>query len=164
MSNEKLKEKKKKAREKAVKEKVLRRRLAIREDQKKIDEDRFRDQQIDELANGKQKPYRKPQNVVEDASTKDAKIIAQLERNMKLLEALEQEQLEEEASRTTVNDQLEAEGHLTMKQKMDALHQKALEMTGNAQPLAEATEEYEKENSVVQHIEKEIDQENEKNN
>ncbi len=160
MSNQKLKEKKKKAREKAVKEKVLRRRLAIREDQKKIDEDRLRDQQIDELENGKQKPYRKPQNVPQDTSAKDAKILAQLERNMKLLEALEKEQLEEEASRTTVNDQLEAEGHLTMKQKMDALHQKALEMTGNAEPLAEATKQYEEENSVVQHIEKEIDQEN----
>jgi hypothetical protein len=160
MSNQKLNEKKKKAREKAVKEKVSRRRLAIREDQKKIEQDRLRDQQIDELANGKQKPYRKPQNAPENTSAKDAKIIAQLERNMKLLEALEKEQLEEEASREAVNDQLEAEGHLTMKQKMDALHQKALEMTGNAEPLAEATKQYEEENYAVQHIEKEIDQKN----
>lgn len=157
MTNKKLNEKKKKAREKAVKEKVLRRRLAIREDQKKIEQDRLRDLQIDELANGKQKPYRNPKSVPVNTSAKDAKIIAQLERNMQLLEALEKEQQEEEASRASVNDQLEAEGHLTMKQKMDALHQKALEMTGNAQPLAEATEQYEKENSVVQHIEKEIE-------
>lgn len=148
MANQKQKEKKKKQREKEVKEKLAHRRQMILTERKKVQEQQLRELEAEEIIHGKPKPFRRLVNVTEDEAAKRARVTSQLERNLKLLEALEREYDEEQAAREQVNEDLESQGHMTMKEKMDALHQKALELTGNAQPLAEATAEYEKEKEI----------------
>ena len=57
---------------------------------------------------------------------------------MEILRNLEQEYEREQASRKEINDRLESEGYMTMKDKMDALHEKALKMQRVADDLEEA--------------------------
>ena len=123
MVNQKLKDKKKKLREK----------------------EQLKELEVQEIMHGKPKPFRRPKEIAPEEAEKRARVTSQLERNLKLLEALEKEYEEEQAAREQINEDLESQGHKTMKEKMDALHQKALEITGKAGPLAEATAEYEKE-------------------
>jgi lipoate-protein ligase A len=57
------------------------------------------------------------------------------------LKNLEQEYENEQSNRKNINDKLESEGYKTMKEKMDALHEKALSMEKVANDLAEAASE-----------------------
>ena len=65
-----------------------------------------------------------------------AKAVAnKLQRNLEILKALEAEYDTEQANRKTLNDKLESEGYNTMKDKMAALHEKALKMKEVAEKI-----------------------------
>ena len=114
MSNKKLVERKKKKKEAKAKETVLHKREKIRErakTEKKI-------AKAEKKTRTKLVPYVRP--VIKPEY--DEQIMAQLQRNIEILEALEQEYLKEQADKKALNEQLEAEGHHTLGDKMEALN------------------------------------------
>lgn len=161
MATKKQQEKKKKAREREVHAKLLRRREAARAERKLAEEEERQRQIVEEFAQGKSQPIISDKSKEAQRDAAKARAVSdQLKKNLEMLEALEREHELEQRRRAELNKELEQEGFKSIKEKMDALHQKALEMTGNAEALAEAQEEYaaqqkEKENVVV-----EIEEEN----
>ena len=125
MDTQKQKEKKKKKREKIAKQRVLFKREEIRKFRK---EEEIK-QKLEKDLSPRQIPFvndplvRESQEKARVDRTKE-----QIEHNMKLLEALEQEYDAEQALRNEVNSDLESEGHMTMKDKLDALQKKAIEI------------------------------------
>jgi NADH pyrophosphatase NudC (nudix superfamily) len=140
MASQRQKEKKKKERQKASKAKVLVRREQLRKDRKEAAEEQRKEKEAHAIIHGRQKPFVKTKTTEFDPLTEISSIKDMLENNLKILEALEQEYDAEQAARADVNEKLEAEGHMSMREKMDALHQKALEITGKAEELAAAKE------------------------
>lgn len=139
MATKKQQEQKKKQRERESYQKVLRRREGMRLSRKLAENEELQRQEIELLAHGKLKPIiRDPIQAAEINAIRDQTITEKLKRNLEILEALEQEYDEENARRTAVNEKLEAEGFISMREKMDALHQKALEITGKSEELAAA--------------------------
>lgn len=162
MANQKQKDKKKKERERLVKARVLVRRETLRKERKKEKEDQQRFEEAQAIMHGKPMPIIKNPEVAAQREAVRAQAVSdRLKQNLEILEALEREYEAEQAARAEMNDKLESEGHKTMREKMDALHQKALVMTGKAQALANAQEEYaaqhsENESAGHQNIEEEI--------
>jgi hypothetical protein len=107
MANKKLKEKKKKAREKLARARVLHRR-DLKRKKDKIEAE-MRAEEMKKMP--KMEPYMKDE-------TKKRKTQEQLEHNMKILEALEEEYEKEKAGRQDANDQLEAEGFQTLEERI----------------------------------------------
>jgi len=126
------KEKKKKNREKKVIEKLSKKRDLLRKERKAVEIQRRQEEESQNLVHGKLKPivndYQKAEKV---KANKEQSALSQLEKNLKILEALENEYDREASMRNEVNKSLESEGHLTMSEKMDALHKKALEIAKN---------------------------------
>lgn len=116
---------KKKKREKVAKERVLRRREQMRAVRKA---DAAKERLERELSPKTMPIINDPliREMREKARVDAAK--AQIEKNLELLKALEEEHDKEQALRQQVNEDLEAEGHISMKDKLDALHKKALAM------------------------------------
>lgn len=114
---------KKKKREKVAKQRVLRRREQMRAVRK---EDAAKERLERELSPKMMPIVNDPliREMREKARVDSAK--AQIEKNLELLKALEEEYDKEQALRQQVNEDLEAEGHMSMKDKLDALHKKAL--------------------------------------
>jgi hypothetical protein len=133
MSNQKQKDRKKKERERKAKLKVRMKREQLRKEakEKKVQEDQWDAEYAASV--GKQKPWRKPQSEEELAEREehDREIMQKLQANIEILKALEAEYEKEQAARQELNDRLEAEGHGTVKEKMDALHKHALEQQGH---------------------------------
>jgi hypothetical protein len=141
MNSEKLKQKKKKDRERAAKAKVLAKREVIRKERKTAIQDYAKEKEAHEIVHGKQMPIiTNPQKLAEREALHAKEVAEKLKKNLEILEALEKEYEEEESRRAAMNESLEAEGHKTMREKMDALHKKALEMTGKAEEYAKAFE------------------------
>jgi hypothetical protein len=116
---------KKKKREKIAKERVLRRREQMRAVRKE-DERKAR---LERELSPKQMPIVNDplvREMREKARVDAAK--AQIEKNLELLKAIEEEYDKEHALREQVNKDLESEGHVSMKDKLDALHKKAMAM------------------------------------
>jgi hypothetical protein len=67
----------------------------------------------------------KPIPIINDEAKRDAAIKARLERNLKILEALEKEYQQEQAQRKEVNAKLEGEGAMTLKEKLEYLNKMA---------------------------------------
>jgi hypothetical protein len=167
MTSKKQKERKKKNREKIAKDRVLRRRETLRKQRKQAMEEKLNELQAEENAFGKQKPFVKNDasalnEVVSVEKEKRAEELnSKLEHNLKILEALEEEYDRESETRKEINQKLENEGHMTMKEKMDALHQKALELEGIAGQMERAQKEFDEQNDgsivdaeVVQDVQK----------
>lgn len=122
---------KKKEREKEVKAKLLRRWLAKKQKDK---EQAAWEAKLEAETNPnpvKRKPFRKgdPANIegtpeFTAEQVKQADIKAKLEHNLAILRALEKEYQDEQRAKLDVNQSLEAEGHIDMKSKLDALQQK----------------------------------------
>lgn len=114
---------KKKNREKIAKQRVLRRREQMRAIRK---EDAAKERLERELSPKLMPIVNDPlvREMREKSRIDSAK--AQIEKNLELLKALEEEYDKEQALRQQVNEDLEAEGHMSMKDKLDALHKKAL--------------------------------------
>lgn len=148
MTSKKQKEKKKKEREKIAKSRILRRREALRKERKELNMEQQQEKQAEQSAYGKPQPFIKNDssdlnNILQenkDASKEGLK--EKLEHNLKILEALEQEYEAETSQRKEINQKLENEGFMTMKEKMDALHRKALEIEGKATDLDAAQKEF----------------------
>jgi len=128
MSKKKLQEKKKKARERRAKAKVLKARAKKRAEAKHEREVA----KIDRKYSEKPQPYLKPetrlrinQEQAEADRQKDEEIKKQLEHNVKILKALEEEYLAEQEARKQANESLEAEGHETLQEKLDVLAKRA---------------------------------------
>jgi hypothetical protein len=120
--SKKQQERKKKNREKIARARVLARRKHIRDTMKKEKQDQIRFETEYELKNGKQKPFVK--NIdPEQEKIKSENIKNKLERNMKLLEALEQEYIREQKEREE-NTKL-TEG-MDLKEKIKTIAEKNL--------------------------------------
>ena len=114
---------KKKEREREVAEKLYRRRVAKA---KKAKEDQKLDMEAVRTLM-KKKPFRKPRNPEEAEAMRlhDEEIHKKIEHNLEILKALEEEYHREQAMRKQVNDQLEAQGHLTPEAKFNAIQEQA---------------------------------------
>jgi hypothetical protein len=139
----KQKDKKKKEREKLVKKKMLLQREAAHKERKLVLKEKELEQTAQYIAHGKPQPFIKdPAALARREAIRARTVSNKLKQNMEVLEALEREYEAEQSARSEMNAKLESEGHKTMREKMDALHQKALNITGKAESLAKATEEY----------------------
>ena len=162
MVNQKQQDKKKKQRERAVKSKVLIRRTTLRKFRKEEEESQRKFEESQTIMHGKLTPIvTNPELLAQRESARSKAVQDKLHQNLEILQALEEEYEAEQAARAEMNDKLESEGHKTMREKMDALHKKALELTGKAEPLAQAEKEYaeqhnNKECAGHQNIEEEI--------
>jgi len=146
MSMSRKKQQKKKMREKEVRKKVLARREEIRHERKLMHDEIVREKQKQELANGKipQATSGNPELAAKKDAEKARKVADKLKHNLEILRSLEEQYELEQATKTELNTKLEAEGYKTMKEKLDALHQKTLKMHGVAEQLAQAEEAYAK--------------------
>lgn len=143
MANQKQKEKKKKEHERLAKAKVFARRETLRKERKIEKEKQRVFEESQAIVNGRITPFVNDPSVVAQREANRARVVTEkLKRNLEILEALEVEYEAEQATRSEMNSKLESEGHQTMREKMDALHKKALEMTGKAESLAQAEEDY----------------------
>lgn len=162
MVNQRQKEKKKKERERTAKARVLARREALRKERKAEKEEQRKFEEAQEIMHGKRMPIiNNPEVLAQKEAARARAVSDKLKQNLEILEALEREYEAEQAARAEMNDKLESEGHKTMREKMDALHQKALAMTGKAEALAQAEKEYAAQHSSAesvghQNIEEEI--------
>lgn len=119
MNKQKKKEKKKKTRERRVKQTILTRRNKLR---KEVKYEKGIDREV--RANSeKPAPIIKP--IVDFSPKPQAEIMSQLEHNLELLKALEEQYLAEEKQREDLNEQLEEEGYGTLDEKLKALREKA---------------------------------------
>lgn len=124
MSINKRREEKKKQREKEVKVKLEKRREATKAASR-----------AQLLAFREQRKFRKEQkefekfekNVDEFYNKLPQKTKEQLEKNIEILKALEEEHEKNLASKQKLNEELESEGKITPKEKMEALHEKVVE-------------------------------------
>lgn len=135
---EKHKQKKKIDRQKRVKYKLQKIRENIRLERKKFLEEEKAKLATEQLVNGKKKPiindYQKIQKAVK---IKEEEAKEQLEKNLQILQALEEEYDKEQNARNELNKKLESEGHFTLKEKLDALHKKNLENSGEVEKSQE---------------------------
>jgi hypothetical protein len=130
---------KKKDHERKAKVKVLKKNEVLRKEKKKEKQQIILEIQRDKLVNGKLKPFRKNAEIKEMIDQNKSKTINdQLDHNMKLLEALEQEHQEEQNRRKKLNESLESQGLNDIQDKLDALHMKALEEAGNKEEYLNA--------------------------
>lgn len=118
MSGEKQKQRKKKERERRVRKKVLATREYEYRCRKKEKQEEQEELTLLAEYEGKKTPIMSPEKM-------EAMIKAKLQRNIEVLKALEEQYLAERASQRQVSDELESEGHLTAKDKIDALCAKA---------------------------------------
>lgn len=130
MATKKQQERKKKAREQKARARVEVRRhklgLARRDERRSAAlERRFRD---------------KPQPIINDPEKKAAmeqaeknKAMERLQRNAEILKALEEQYQKDLESKKAINDSLEAEGHLDLKDKVKAMEEKAREIVNSAE-------------------------------
>lgn len=122
MATKKQQERKKKAREEKAKSRVEARRhkldLVRREEKKgaKLN-DHFRDK-IRPIVNN-------PEAKKKLEEAEERRSIRKLERNAQILKALEDEYVKEKEYKKAINEQLESEGHHTLKDKINALESKA---------------------------------------
>lgn len=153
MATQKQKEKKKKDRERIVKTRILSRREILRKERRVEQEKQNSFEEAQAVIHGKTKPIIKNPVVAAQREADRARLVAdKLKKNLEILEALEREYDAEQSARAEMNDKLESEGHKTMREKMDALHQKALVMTGKAEALAEAEEEYAVQQTIKENV------------
>lgn len=121
--SKKQQEKKKKLREEIAKKRVLARRSALR----KQASDNLKSSRLEKKFRTKIQPIIKDEEkrkMIEQS--KNDHILSKLEKNAEILRALEDEYLSEVNYKKQINEQLESEGHMTFKEKMDALNEKAV--------------------------------------
>ena len=127
MAKQKLKDKKKKTRERANKVVVQKRRDARRRELKKKKEWEEQVERESGIQSRKTEPYVCPETRKRWAEERDVEIQEQLERNIEILKALEDQYLKEKQDKTDLGAELEAEGHHTIEEKLNALNKRAQE-------------------------------------
>jgi len=132
MASQQKKQQKKKERERNVRAKSLFQKEKMRKERKMAIEEQKKEKELQEMVYGKPVPIiNNPELALKRDEARSQAITEKLKKNMEILEALEQEYEMEQASREKANQELESEGHLTIKEKMDALHKKALDTQGS---------------------------------
>lgn len=121
--SKKMQERKKRARQQASKDKVVKKRAVTRASAKKQRE----------LARIERKT-RIREIPLENPHKKDISIREQLEKNLKILQALEEQYHNVEDAKRDFNAELEAQGHVTLKDKLDAMEKKKNEILNIEQP------------------------------
>lgn len=120
MTSKKQKERKKQKRKEIARSRVLKRRKEIRDNIKKEKQEQIKFETEYELKNGKQQPFIK--NIdPEKEKIKNENIKKKLEHNMKILEALEKEYLDEQKTR---EENAESTEGLDLDQKLEKISQK----------------------------------------
>ena len=118
--SKKIKEKKKKAKERVTHQKKVQDRLfAARRARYE------REIELEAKRNSRVEPIRNKTHL--------EKIQEHLDRNMEVLQALEQEYMEAQKSREGLHEELEAEGYASLEEKMEALKQKAMSLASSVQ-------------------------------
>lgn len=139
MKSLKQKIKKKKERAAKVKIKLQKQHEQLVKERKLHEEDILKERTAFELEHGKPIPFVKDENKRKAMETrKEESVSDRLKKNLEILEALEAEYDREQENRQQANEKLESEGFFSIKEKMNALHQKALELQGLSEKLAEA--------------------------
>lgn len=135
MATKRQLERKKKAREAKGKARVAARRhkmeVVQRGERKSSSLDRKFRERISPIVND-------PEKKAAIAEADKKRIEDRLQRNMEILKALEEEYERDMAQKKEINDRLEAEGHLTLKDKMNALEAAARVSDGEASSEAHA--------------------------
>lgn len=140
---QKLKDKKKKERALKVRKKLDKQYEKLVKERKLQEEEILKEKMAQELGYGKPRPIVRDEKKREEIETQKHNFVSErLKKNLELLEALEAEYDQEHSQREEVNAKLEGEGHLSIKDKMNALHQRALEMEGLTYKLAEAKKNF----------------------
>ena len=140
MSTKRQKEQKRKDREKLNKIKKLQNRDKLRTQRKENLQLEQNERQIHILNHGKQKPFIKdPEKAARYEKLKSESAMEKIKKNLEYLENLEKEYEAEQKAREELNAKLEAEGHFSLKEKLDALHEKALDITGKSAEYEEIT-------------------------
>jgi len=112
---------KKKKRRKETEKELSARRVKIRKEAKA---DKYRDK-LEKDTEPKLVPFRKDPEKLEPAPQTQEEIVAQIEHNMKILEALEEDYKESVMQREAANEALEAEGFNSIEEKMNFLNEQA---------------------------------------
>lgn len=150
MSKEQKKAQKKKEREREVHKKILDRREHLRAAHREEVELQRRNKRIDKLKRDMGKL-----NVWSDEVfvKMDEKTFEQIEKNSKILKALEDEYLAEQSKKQSLNKELDEEGFLTLDEKISHLNnkmaQQAREFYDKIEASSKATEEYVIKESLV---------------
>lgn len=131
MTNQNKLSQKRKARSKVAKAKVLARREKVRKERKMIDLEKEIEIRTEELAYGKSSPIVERPNSILNMNrvkeNKDKTAMDKLENNMRILEALEQEYMQEQESRLALNSSLEDKGCVSISDKMKVLQDVSLQ-------------------------------------
>jgi len=127
MANQKLKDKKKKARERANKTQVQKRRDSKHREDKKKKEWEEQMQRESGTTPEKLKPFVRPEKLKKREEQRDAEIKLQLEKNVEILQALEEEYIKEQQHKNDLGAELESEGYHTIEEKLGILNKRAQE-------------------------------------
>jgi hypothetical protein len=127
----KKQEKKKKAREQKGRARSAARRHKLGE----IRRGEERSRRLDMKFREKIKPVIKdPEKAAAAAEVEKKRSLEKLQRNMEIHEALEGEYVKEQEKKGEINAELEAEGHVTLQEKLRAMEQKARTIMENQEP------------------------------
>ena len=116
---------KRKAREKDAKKSVLAKRTEIRAKRKEEREEEKQERRIDKLQRDLHQMDQHFEKAALQAASNDT--LAQLEKNVQILRALEEEYEKEAEAKKAINEDLESKGYVTLDEKMQALQQAVLE-------------------------------------
>lgn len=131
---------KRKERERKAHLKVVKLREKMRKDRKEAYLKEKQEKEAHNIIHGKAIPFiRDPAKKAEKEAMMAEKAKTQLEKNMDILQALEQEYEREQLIRNQMNEKLESDGHKTLKEKMDALHKRALQIEGKSDEFLNKT-------------------------
>ncbi len=133
MGTKRQQERKKKEREQKGRARVLARRNKLREDRR----NERRSVMLDKKFREKIKPIiNDPEKKAAMEQAEKEKVLERLQRNAEILKALESQYQSDLEAKKSINESLEAEGHLNLKDKFNALEAKAREIVA-----AEKTEQ-----------------------
>lgn len=133
MGTKRQQERKKKEREQKGRARVLARRNKLREDRR----NERRSVMLDKKFREKIKPIiNDPEKKAAMEQAEKEKVLERLQRNAEILKALESQYQSDLEAKKSINESLEAEGHLNLKDKFNALETKAREIVA-----AEKTEQ-----------------------
>ncbi len=124
MTSKAQKFRKQKKKERETKDQLHIRRVATR---RKVKEKKAKEAAMDIEFKQPAEPFVKESTRKAKAEAKDADIKAQLEKNIQILKALEEEYLNGQAERDNLNDEFEEMGLETPKEKLDYLKKKAMD-------------------------------------
>lgn len=125
MGTKRQQERKKKERELKGRARVLARRNKLREDRR----NERRSSMLDRKFREKIKPIiNDPEKKAALEQAEKERVLERLQRNAEILKALENQYQSDLEAKKSINESLEAEGHLNLKDKFNALESKAREI------------------------------------